>query len=224
MPTRILLKVTSCNPLVMQPCIEVQTLEIVTFVVECRGKKISLPMFVVPGGRKTCLNKASWQKLAPGVEVSQWGESIFLRGTIHGLPAKLHVGQDQSAGINVVGKDWLSQGKLMLVTDYNMDGCLLLVSDEITRSRFPEPFIEKFCMLLGWMLTCCASYSRQVAAAERISKLSLPGKVGLAQALKTNGPCSRPCLPPVALGHVGVSEITCRCLLTSVCFIAIIHG
>jgi hypothetical protein len=26
----------------------------------------------------------------------------------------------------------------MLVADYNMEGCLLLVSDDITRSRFPE--------------------------------------------------------------------------------------
>ena len=35
-------------------------------------------------------------------------------------------------------------------------------------------------MLLGWVLTCRASCSRQVAAAERISKLSLPGnRVGL---------------------------------------------
>ncbi len=35
-------------------------------------------------------------------------------------------------------------------------------------------------MLLGWVLTCRASCSRQVAAAERISKLSLPGNsVGL---------------------------------------------
>ncbi len=34
-------------------------------------------------------------------------------------------------------------------------------------------------MLLGWVLTCRAS-CRQVAAAERISKLSLPGhRVGL---------------------------------------------
>lgn len=109
-----------------------------TFAVECRGKKIFLPMFVDSGGRKACLNKASWQKLAPGVDVSHRGESTFLRGTIHGLPAKLHLGQDQTAGVNVVGKDWLSEGKLILVTDYNMDGCWLLVSDEITRCRFPE--------------------------------------------------------------------------------------
>ncbi len=54
-------------------------------------------------------------------------------------------------------------------------------------------------MLLGWVLTCRASCSRQVAAAERISKLSLPGnRVGL----KITGHPSRPCLPPVALGHV----------------------
>ncbi len=95
-------------------------------------------MFVDTGRRKACLNKASLQKLAPGVDVLHWGESTFLRGTVHGLPAKLHVGQDQTAGVNVLGKDWLSEGKLMLVTDYNMDGCLLLVSDEISRSRFPE--------------------------------------------------------------------------------------
>lgn len=95
-------------------------------------------MFVDTGGRKACLNKASWQKLAPGVDVLHWGESTFLRGTVHGLPAKLHVGRDQTAGVNVLGNDWLSEGKLMLVTDYNMDGCLLLVSDEISRSRFPE--------------------------------------------------------------------------------------
>ena len=95
-------------------------------------------MFVDTGGQKACLNKTSWQKLVPGVEVSHWGENTFLRGTVHGLPAKLHLGQDQTEGVNMVGKDWLSEGKLMLVADYNMEGCLLLVSDDITWSRFPE--------------------------------------------------------------------------------------
>ena len=95
-----------------------------------------LSVFVDTGGRKACLNKASWQKLTPGVDVSHWGESAFLRGSIHGLPAKLYVGQDQTAGVKVVGKDRLSQGKLMLLADYNMEGCLLLVSDEITRLGF----------------------------------------------------------------------------------------
>ncbi len=80
--------------------------------------------------------------------IDYWGESTFLRGTVHGLPAKLHVGQDQTAGVNVEGKDWLSEGKLMLLTDYNMEGCLLLVSDEITRSRFP-----KLPVIGAWWLT-----------------------------------------------------------------------
>ncbi len=74
-------------------------------------------------------------------------------------------------------------------------------------------------MLVGWVLNCRASCSRQVAAAERISKLSLPGnRVGL----KITGPPSRPRLLPVALGHIGV--LGNRCMLTSVCFIAIIQG
>lgn len=50
-------------------------LHFVIFVVECRGKKIFLPMFVETGGLKACLNKASWQKLAPGVDVLHWGEN-----------------------------------------------------------------------------------------------------------------------------------------------------
>lgn len=109
-----------------------------SMIVKCRGKKSFLSVFVDTGGRKACLNKASWRKLTPGVDVSHLGESAFLRGSVHGLPAKLYVGQDQTAGVKVVGKDWLSQGKLMLLADYNMEGCLLLVSDEITRSRFPK--------------------------------------------------------------------------------------
>ena len=38
----------------------------------------------------------------------------------------------------MVGKDWLSAAKLMLVADYNLEGCLLLVSDDTTRARLPE--------------------------------------------------------------------------------------
>ena len=95
-------------------------------------------MFVDTGGQKACLNKASWQKLAPGIDVSHWGENKFLKGIVHGVPAKLHFGQDQTEGVNMVGKDWLVDGKLVFAADYNIEGCLLLESDENTRSRFPE--------------------------------------------------------------------------------------
>ena len=95
-------------------------------------------MFVDTGGQKACLNKTSWQKLAPTVDVSHWGESDFLKGTVHGFPAKLYLGQNQTEGVNMVGKHWMSEAKLMLVADYNMEGCLLLISDHTTRSRFPE--------------------------------------------------------------------------------------
>ena len=113
-------------------------LQFVIYVVEWRGRKIFLPMFVDTGGQKACLNKVSWQKLAPGVDVSHWGEDKFARAAVHGLPAKLYLGQDQTDGVNKVGKDWLRAGKLMLVADYNTDRCLLLVSDESTQARFPE--------------------------------------------------------------------------------------
>ncbi len=122
----------------MQQCTEVQMLCFDFFAVECRGKKILLPIFVDTGGQKTSLNKTSWQKLAPGVDVTHRGDNVFLRGTVHGVPTRLHFSQERTEGVNMVGQDWLMEGKLMLVADYNMDGCLVLVSDDITRSRFPE--------------------------------------------------------------------------------------
>lgn len=94
-------------------------------------------MFADTGGRNACLNKKSWQKLAPEVDISAWGEGSFLRGSIQGVPAKLHYGQGQTEGVNMVGKDWLSAAKLMLIAD-NLDGCLLLVSTDTTRARLPE--------------------------------------------------------------------------------------
>ena len=95
-------------------------------------------MFVNTGGQKACLNKASWQKLAPGVDVLHWGESSFLRGTVHGVPAKLYLAQDQTEGVNMVGKDWLLEGKLLIAADYSMEGFLLLLSKDTARSRLPE--------------------------------------------------------------------------------------
>ena len=94
-------------------------------------------MFVNTGGQRAYLNKTSWQILAPGVDVSHWGEGTFLRGSVHGVACKLHCGQGQTEGVNMVGQDWLSGAQLLVIADYHMDGCLLLLSDEATRSRFP---------------------------------------------------------------------------------------
>lgn len=97
-----------------------------------------MPVFVETGGQKACLNKKSWQKPAPEVDVSTWGKNKFLRGSIHGVPAKLHFGQGPSEGVNMVRKDWLSAAELMLIADYNMEGCLLLEPTDTTRARLPE--------------------------------------------------------------------------------------
>lgn len=96
------------------------------FAVECRGNKISLPIFVDTRGQVACLNRKSWEKLAPGVDTSHWQERQFLRGKIHGVSAKLHLGQGQTEGVNMVGKDWLSEAKLILIVDYSMDGCVFV--------------------------------------------------------------------------------------------------
>ena len=95
-------------------------------------------MFVDTGGQKACLNKTSWQLLAPGVDVLHWGDNDFLRGSIHGVSAKLYRGQGKAEGVNMVGQEWLSAAKSILIADYNMDGCLLLPSDSTTCFRFPE--------------------------------------------------------------------------------------
>ena len=94
-------------------------------------------MFVDIRGQKACLNKVSWQKLAPRVDVSHWGESNFAIATVHGLPAE-KLGQGQTDGVNMVGRDWLRAGKLMLLADYNADRSLLMVSDDTPQARFPE--------------------------------------------------------------------------------------
>ena len=95
-------------------------------------------MFADTKGQKACLNKKSWEKLAPNVDVSTWDEGTFLRGSIHGVPAKLYYGQGQTEGVNMVGKDWLSAAKLMLIADYSLDGCLLLASNDSNRAQLPE--------------------------------------------------------------------------------------
>lgn len=92
-------------------------------------------MFAYTGDQRACLNKRSWQKLVPEVDVSAWGEKIFLRGSIHGVPAKLHFGQGRTEGVNMVGKDSLSAAKLMLIADYNLEGCLLLESTDTTQGQ-----------------------------------------------------------------------------------------
>ena len=107
------------------------------FAVECRGNKLSLPIFDT-GGQVVCLNRKSWEKLAPGVDTSHWQERQFLRGKIHGVSAKLHLGQGQTEGVNMVGKDWLSEAKLILIVDYSMDGCVLLEYDSATRAVLPH--------------------------------------------------------------------------------------
>ena len=38
----------------------------------------------------------------------------------------------------MVEKDWLFAAKAMLVADYHVEGCLLLVSDDAAHSKFPE--------------------------------------------------------------------------------------
>lgn len=81
-----------------------------------------LPMFVNTGGQKAYLDKMCWQILAPDVDVSDWGEGKFLRGTVHGVACKLHYGQSQTEGVNMVGQDWLSGAKAMLIADYNVVG------------------------------------------------------------------------------------------------------
>lgn len=98
-----------CSWLVIQPHTETDVLQLVVHAVECCGKKIHLPMFVDTGGQEACLNKTSWQLLAPGVDVAHWGKANFLGGTVHGFSAKLHLGQDQTQGVNMVRKDWLSE-------------------------------------------------------------------------------------------------------------------
>lgn len=113
------------------------------FVVECRGHKVCLPIFVDTAGQKACLNRKSWSKLAPGVDFSHWNERQFVRGNIHGVSAKLHVAQGQTEGVNMVGKDWLSEAKLIFIADYCLDGRLLLKSDQATRAVLRQlPIID----------------------------------------------------------------------------------
>ena len=100
--------------------------------------KFFLPVFVDTGGQVACLNRKSWEKLVPSVDTSHWEERQFLRGKIHGVSAKLHLGQGQTEGVNMVGKDWLSDAKLILIADYSMDGCVLLESDKATRAVLPH--------------------------------------------------------------------------------------
>lgn len=106
--------------------------------VECRTKRILLPMFVDTSRQNACLNTKSWTKLAPEVDTSSWGERQYLTCKVHGVEAELQLGQNQTAGVNMVGKDWLSAAKVILVADYALAGCVLLKSDEALRSLIPS--------------------------------------------------------------------------------------
>lgn len=106
--------------------------------VACQGRRIKLPMFVDTGGQTVCLNRTSWKALAPHVNVTGWGERKSMFGTVHGVPdTEIHYGQGRTAGVNMVGCQWLSQAKLILVADYVRRGCVLVKSDESSRMSLP---------------------------------------------------------------------------------------
>ena len=104
----------------------------VDVAVQCRGRQVKLPIFVNTGGQ-ACLNKVSWQALAPNVDVSSWEERKYLFGTIHGIDAQVHFGQGRTAGVNMVGIQWLSRAGLILIAGFARLGCALVKSDEQSR-------------------------------------------------------------------------------------------
>lgn len=89
-------------------------------------------------GGITTLNVTSWQKLAPGLDVTAWGERTHLNGSVHGVETKIHLGTGCLEGVNSVGKDWFSAGKLVLVADYAGEGCLLMKSDPAMSTLLPK--------------------------------------------------------------------------------------
>ncbi|KAK9861131.1 hypothetical protein WJX84_003841 [Apatococcus fuscideae] len=70
--------------------------------VECRSKRIKLPMYVDMRGQAACLNAMSWKELAPDVDVSSWNARGSLLGKIHGVEAQIHFGQEATHGVNMV--------------------------------------------------------------------------------------------------------------------------
>ena len=104
--------------------------------VECRNRRIKLPMFVDTDGQTACLNKVSWKELAPEVDVSLWGKRRSLLGKIHGVEAQIHFGQGRTQGVNMVGDQWLCKAGLILIADYRGLGCVLIKSSDETLRSF----------------------------------------------------------------------------------------
>lgn len=103
--------------------------------VECRSRRVKLPICVDTSSRSACLNRTSWQALAPEEDVSHWDSRRYVRGKVHGIEVDIHFGQGLTAGVNAVGATWLAEGGLILVADYARQGCALIKSDEQYRKR-----------------------------------------------------------------------------------------
>ena len=106
--------------------------------VEHKANRIKLPVFVNTGGVNASLNLAAWKILASTMDVSVWDERTFSRGKVHGLKTDLYLFHGNLQGVITTGKEWLSAASVMLVVDYEVDGCLLLLSDEELRGKLPE--------------------------------------------------------------------------------------
>ncbi|KAK9805717.1 hypothetical protein WJX73_001858 [Symbiochloris irregularis] len=106
-------------------------------IIQWRGRRIKLPMFVDTGGRSACLNEVSWEALAPGINLTEWNERIFKIVQIQGVQTELYLGMGRTSGVNAVGCEWLSRARLILVADYSHRGCILIKSDEATRQALP---------------------------------------------------------------------------------------
>ncbi len=96
--------------------------------VECKSRRVKLPICVCTGGQTACLNKVSWKALAPDVDLTCWDTTDSLPGKIHGVHARIHFGQNATQGLNMVGHEWLRQAGLILIADYRGMGCVLLES------------------------------------------------------------------------------------------------
>lgn len=71
------------------------------------------------------------------MNVSRWRSRQSLLGKIHGTEVQMRFGQGRTAGVNMVGNDWLCRAGLMLVADYVGLGCALVKSDGAARDAIP---------------------------------------------------------------------------------------